>query len=124
MFLNGTTDAYDPLANVAAAPRTMPHALLVSVPGAAHWLLSQTLNPGCLLAATTAFLQSGKPANPATWSRCTRALARQRLQFSVHERQLLPGSPAAERRASRPSGYGESSAQAHRHPERGQVAPG
>lgn len=75
VFLNGTLDAYDPPANVAAAPRTMPHALLVSVPGAAHWVLNQTLNPGCLLTATTAFIQSGKPANPAPWARCTRALA-------------------------------------------------
>lgn len=83
VFLNGTADNADPPANVAAAPRTMPHALLVSVPGAAHWVLNQTLNPGCLLAATTAFIQTGKPASPTPWTRCTRTLAHQPLPFSA-----------------------------------------
>lgn len=36
VFLNGTVDPADPPANVAAAPSTMPNALLVSVPGSAH----------------------------------------------------------------------------------------
>ena len=71
VFLNGTADGTDPPANVATATRTMPHALLVSVPGAAHWVLNQTLNPGCLLAATSAFIQAGQPASPAPWTACT-----------------------------------------------------
>jgi hypothetical protein len=64
VFLNGTADGTDPPANVAAATQTMPHALLVPVPGAAHWVLNQTLNPACLLTATTAFIQSGNPPQP------------------------------------------------------------
>jgi pimeloyl-ACP methyl ester carboxylesterase len=40
VFLNGTADPADPPVNVAAATRTMPHALLVSVPGTAHWVLN------------------------------------------------------------------------------------
>ena len=77
VFLNGTADPADPPANVAAAARTMPHALLVSVPGTAHWVLNWTLDPGCLLTATTAFIQSGRPARPAAWAACTRTLAHQ-----------------------------------------------
>jgi pimeloyl-ACP methyl ester carboxylesterase len=33
LFLNGSADPTDPPANVAAATRTMPNALLVAVPG-------------------------------------------------------------------------------------------
>jgi len=83
VFLNGIADPTDPPANVVAATRTMPHALLVSVPGAAHWVLNWTLNPGCLLAATTEFIQSGKPASPAPWAACTRTLAHQPLPFTA-----------------------------------------
>jgi hypothetical protein len=36
VFVNGTADPADPPANVAAAPRTMPNALLVTVPGGSH----------------------------------------------------------------------------------------
>jgi pimeloyl-ACP methyl ester carboxylesterase len=82
VFLNGIADPTDPPANVAAATRTMPHALLVPVPGAAHWVLNQTLNPGCLLTATTAFIQSGQLASPAPWAACTRTLAHQPLPFT------------------------------------------
>jgi hypothetical protein len=61
----------------------MPHALLVSVPGAAHWVLNWTPNPGCLLAATTAFIQSGQPASSAPCTQCTRTLPHQPLPFSA-----------------------------------------
>jgi hypothetical protein len=37
----------------------MPNALLVSVPGTGHWTLNNATDPGCLLAATTAFIQAG-----------------------------------------------------------------
>jgi pimeloyl-ACP methyl ester carboxylesterase len=82
VFLNGAADPTDPPANVAAATRTMPHALLVPVPGTAHWVLNWTLNPGCLLANTTAFIQSGRPARPAAWAACTRTLAHQPPLFT------------------------------------------
>ena len=59
----------------------MPHALLVSVPGIGHWTLGWNPHPGCLLAATTAFLQAGQPASPAPWNACTRALAQELLPF-------------------------------------------
>ena len=75
VFLNGTADPSDPPANVAAAPRTMPRALLVSVPGAGHFVLNWTLNPGCLLTRTTAFIQSGRPGSRAAWERCARTVA-------------------------------------------------
>jgi pimeloyl-ACP methyl ester carboxylesterase len=75
VFLNGTADPGDPPASVAEAKATMPNALLVSVPGIAHWTLNWNPHPGCLLAATTAFIQAGQPASPAPWDACTRALA-------------------------------------------------
>ena len=81
VFLNGTADNTDPPANVAAAPATMPSALLVSVPGTGHWTLANATEPGCLLAAATAFIQVGQPANPAPWNACTRALAQQLVPF-------------------------------------------
>jgi pimeloyl-ACP methyl ester carboxylesterase len=77
VFLNGTADPGDPPASVAGATATMPHALLVSVPGVGHWTLGWNPHPGCLLAATTAFIQAGRPASPAPWHACTRALAGQ-----------------------------------------------
>ncbi len=77
VFLNGTADTADPPANVAGATATMPDALLVSVPGTGHWTLANATYPGCLLAATTAFIQAGRPASPAAWDACTRALAGQ-----------------------------------------------
>ena len=82
VFLNGAADTADPPANVAAAARTMPHALLVSVPRTAHWVLNWTADPGCLLANTAVFIQSGRPARPAAWAACTRALAHQPPLFS------------------------------------------
>jgi pimeloyl-ACP methyl ester carboxylesterase len=81
VFLNGTADNTDPPANVAAATATMPNALLVSVPGTGHWTLNNATNPGCLLAATTAFIQAGQPPSPALWNACTRALAQELVPF-------------------------------------------
>ena len=69
------------VAAVAIKEATMPHALLVSVPGIGHWTLGWNPHPGCLLAATTAFLQAGEPASPAPWNACTRALAQELLPF-------------------------------------------
>ena len=75
VFLNGTADDPDPPANVASATATMPNALLVAVPGTGHWTLNNATDPGCLLAATTAFIQAGPPAQrpgtpaPAPWPR-------------------------------------------------------
>ena len=43
---------------VGSATATMPNALLVS-PGTGHWTLNNATDPGCLLAATTAFIQAG-----------------------------------------------------------------
>jgi pimeloyl-ACP methyl ester carboxylesterase len=79
VFLNGTNDPGDPPASVAGARATMPHARLVSVPGIGHWTLGWNSHPGCLLAATTAFLRAGQPASPAPWNACTRALAQELL---------------------------------------------
>jgi pimeloyl-ACP methyl ester carboxylesterase len=70
VFVNGTADPADPPANVAAAPRTMPNALLVTVPGGSH----QVAPTGCIPAQSTAFILAGKPANRASWATCTRAL--------------------------------------------------
>ena len=81
VFLNGTADPGDPPASVAAATATMPNALLVSVPGVGHWTLNWNPHPGCLLAATTAFIQAGQPASPAPWDACTRALASEPTPF-------------------------------------------
>ena len=99
VFLNGTADNTDPPANVAGATATMPNALLVSVPGTGHWILSSATHPGCLLAATTAFIhRPGPPARrpgtpaPAPWlsSPC----------HSLHP--AAAASPA--RQAGRPAG--------------------
>jgi len=81
VFLNGTADPGDPPASVAAATATMPNALLVAVPGIGHWTLNWNPHPGCLLAATTAFIQVGQPASPAPWDACTRALASEPTPF-------------------------------------------
>jgi pimeloyl-ACP methyl ester carboxylesterase len=77
VFLNGTADPVDPPANVAGATATMPNALLVAVPGIAHFTLNWNPSPGCLVAASNAFLQAGRPASPAAWAACTDALAAQ-----------------------------------------------
>jgi hypothetical protein len=58
----------------------MPNALLVPVPGVGHWTLNWNPHLGCLLAATTAFIQAGQPASPA-WDACTRALAGEPMPF-------------------------------------------
>ena len=81
VFLNGAADLADPPANVAGAAATMPNALLVSVPGTGHWILNNATGSGCLLAATTAFIQAGQPASPAPWNACTRALAQDLVPF-------------------------------------------
>jgi pimeloyl-ACP methyl ester carboxylesterase len=81
VFLNGTADPGDPPASVAGATATMPNALLVAVPGIGHWTLNWNPHPGCLLAATTAFIQAGEPASPAAWNACTRALANEPTPF-------------------------------------------
>ena len=81
VFLNGTADPGDPPANLAGATATMPNALLVSVPGIGHATLEWNPHPGCLLAATTAFIRAGQPASPAPWNACTRALAQELVPF-------------------------------------------
>jgi pimeloyl-ACP methyl ester carboxylesterase len=70
VFVNGTADPADPPANVAAAPRTMRGALLVTVPGGSH----EVAPTGCIPAQSTAFILAGKPASRAAWAACTRAM--------------------------------------------------
>ena len=77
VFVNGTADLNDPPANVAAAPRTMPHALLVTIPGGSH----EVAAGGCLSAQATAFILAGKHANRAAWAACARTLAQQYPAF-------------------------------------------
>ncbi len=81
VFLNGADDPGDPPASVAGATATMPNALLVPVPNIGHWTLGWNPHPGCLLAATTAFIRAGQPASPAPWDACTRALAAEPVPF-------------------------------------------
>jgi pimeloyl-ACP methyl ester carboxylesterase len=76
VFLNGTADPADPPANVAAAAATMPNALLVSVPGGAHGVLT-----GCMRSYVTLFVTSGKAGDPAEWSACARAVGAQLPPF-------------------------------------------
>jgi len=90
VFLNGTADPGDPPASVAAATATMPNALLVAVPGIGHWTLNWNPHPGCLLAATTAFIQAGQPASPAPWHACTRALAGEPTPFPAPWNRATP----------------------------------
>ena len=67
VFLNGTTDPVDPPANVADAPATMPHSLVVPVAGIGHWQLD--FDPtGCLKDATNTFLDRGIAPTPAEWT--------------------------------------------------------
>lgn len=54
----------------AAAPRTMPNALLVSVPGGSH----EVGLTGCIPALSAAFIQAGIPAGRAAWAACARTL--------------------------------------------------
>jgi len=70
VFVNGTADPTDPPANVAAAPATMPNALLVTIPGGSH----EVAPSNCLAHQATAFIQAGKPANRAAWAACARTL--------------------------------------------------
>ena len=51
------------------------------MPGTGHWTLGNATDPGCLLAATTAFIQAGQPASPAPWNACTHALAQELVPF-------------------------------------------
>jgi pimeloyl-ACP methyl ester carboxylesterase len=81
LFVNGTADPADPPANVAAAPRTMPNALLVTVPGGSH----EVAPTGCIPAQSTAFILAGKPANRAAWAACTHTLG--------HEYPAFPPAP-------------------------------
>jgi pimeloyl-ACP methyl ester carboxylesterase len=81
VFVNGTADPADPPANVAAAPRTMPNALLVTVPGGSH----EVAPTGCIPARSAAFILAGKPAGRAGWAACTRALS--------HEYPAFPRGP-------------------------------
>jgi len=81
LFLNGTADPTDPPANVAAARATMPNALLISVPGSAHWVLNPSWNggtqtPPCLLTNVAKFIDSGQPASPSSWAACTATLTK------------------------------------------------
>jgi hypothetical protein len=97
----------------------MPNALLVPVPGVGHWTLNWNPHLGCLLAATTAFIQAGQPASPA-WDACTRALAGEPMPFPA----LKPGHteaplsragryhPARQRNSARTAGHQR---QAHMH---------
>jgi hypothetical protein len=77
VFANGTVGPEDPPANVAAAPRTMPNALLVSIPGGSHDVAAT----GCIPAQTTAFILAGKPANRASWTACASAMGREYPAF-------------------------------------------
>lgn len=77
VFVNGTADPVDPPANVAAAPHTMPNALLVTVPGGSH----DVAPTGCIPAQSRAFIMAGKPANRASWAACTRTLGHQYPAF-------------------------------------------
>jgi pimeloyl-ACP methyl ester carboxylesterase len=70
VFVNGTADPSDPPANVAAAPSTMPNALLITVPGGSH----QVPATGCIPAQASAFILAGTPANRASWAACTLAM--------------------------------------------------
>jgi pimeloyl-ACP methyl ester carboxylesterase len=81
VFVNGTADPTDPPANVAAAPRTMPNALLVTVPGGSHEIAAG----GCLSAQAIAFILAGKPANRAAWAACARTLG--------HDYPAFPPAP-------------------------------
>jgi hypothetical protein len=54
---------------------------MVSVPGTGHWILANATRSSCLLAATTAFIQAGRPASPAPWNTCTRAMPREPVPF-------------------------------------------
>jgi pimeloyl-ACP methyl ester carboxylesterase len=76
VFVNGSADPADPPANVAAAPRTMPNALLVTIPGGSH----EVAPSNCLAAQATAFIQAGKP-NRAGWAACARTLGHQYPAF-------------------------------------------
>jgi pimeloyl-ACP methyl ester carboxylesterase len=81
VFVNGSADPVDPPANVAAAPRTMPNALLVTIPGGSH----QVVPGNCLADQAAAFIQAGKPANHAAWAGCARTLG--------HEYPAFPPAP-------------------------------
>jgi pimeloyl-ACP methyl ester carboxylesterase len=81
VFVNGTADPVDPPANVAAAPQTMPNALLVTVPGGSH----DVAPTGCIPAQSTAFILAGKPANKTRWAACARTLG--------HEYPAFPPAP-------------------------------
>ena len=91
VFLNGTADPTDPPANVAAAPRTTPNGLLVSIPGGHEGAAT-----GCLLTETTAFIQ---PVVPATRQAGQHALA----PCSVNSRHSHPPLTSV-RRESRKAG--------------------
>jgi hypothetical protein len=78
VFVNGTADPTDPPANVAAAPRTMPNAVLVSVPGGSH----EVGPTGWIPARSAAFILAGKPADRAA---CARILG--------HEYPAFPPAP-------------------------------
>ncbi len=77
VFVNGTADPVNPPANVAAAPRTMPRALLVTIPGGSHQVAAGT----CLAGQATAFIQAGTPARPAAWAACARTLGQRYPAF-------------------------------------------
>jgi pimeloyl-ACP methyl ester carboxylesterase len=77
VFVNGAADPVDPPANVAAAPRTMPHALLVTIPGGSH----QVATGSCLDGQAIAFIRAGQPASRAAWAGCARTLGRQYPAF-------------------------------------------
>jgi len=93
VFLNGTADLADPPANVSAAAATMPNALLVSVPGSGHWVLANAARSDCLLAATTTFIQAGRPAGAAPWNTCVRAMPGEPVPFPAPETTSTPDPP-------------------------------
>ena len=66
-----------------ARPPPCPTRCWLRCPGTGHWTLANATDPGCLLAATTAFIQAGQPASPAPWNACTRALAQELVPFPV-----------------------------------------
>ena len=81
VFLNGTADM--PTRPPTSRPRPPPCRTRCWSRCPAPGTGSSPTPPssGCLLAATTAFIQAGQPASPAPWNACTRATPREPVPF-------------------------------------------
>ncbi len=66
VFLNGGVDPVDPPANVAAAVRTMPNAVMVAVPDGGHGNVQRD----CFTSEASTFVQFGVRADPQRWTAC------------------------------------------------------